>query len=1061
MKPIKLTMQAFGSYGGKTVIDFTRPQQNLFLVTGDTGAGKSTIFDAIVFALYGEASSGVNKKSGRELQSQYTNYTKETYVELVFTEKKGTETLQYTIRREPRQLKAYANGRTTSSSEKVTLILPDGRSISQKEANAEIDDIVVLTKHQFMQVAMIAQGEFMELLRANSNDKKKILRKLFNTEIYEQIIEELKKRRKSISEQVKFMEATCRNEAMHIIIPADYINAEYVNQLKNRFISDDMTAYGMSKFISGLSRICGDMELLRNNADTEYAEAVTDSRKKRDILTDARNFLKAFDELERAEKEISECEKIAPIMKDKEIVISKINSAYEIQAVYKRYSDISVIVGELEEKLEKQKTLLPVIEKEYTKLVEDERQALDRKNSALEIFTVTSERVKSNMEIFKKISDLQTCVMQKRLLAEKSVRLSQSFKKKIEDLERNIFGCQKIIEELSGADKLLMEWQLKNNTTERISEDYQSALDAYREIFIRRKKSEEIQQEYITARQNFISLMNEYNTKRTAFLDAQAGFIAKEKLRDGEPCPVCGSIEHPRPCIIPEMHSGLTREVIDRLSEKVSVFDRIHNEKSAQANSAMEFLKECEKNFSGIMKRLCERMAELIPDFPENHDIEQVGKILAVWKTTINKEGKILSANVAKCRDASGKLEKYSEEKNNIIPEYEKSLTAVSEIQSDIAGNMRLIEELSGTLFYTDSDSARKALSVAETERNKFTSEYDIISSKLNLTQKRLEEIRTLIRKYNEELPVQKEILEQRKSEYNNIISEYSLNDWQGITGKYARNYTDILRSEIDAYSQKKSSAYTAYHLSKKIVGEKVRPDIDALEISCNMSENRLVSAKEMLGKYEKICDANQNVYKVLSGHIKKYSTLSSLYENIHNLCTRLSGTASGEHIGIETFVQRYYLQKILDGANIHFQRMSGGQLELRLMDEKQASSTGRTEQGLEIMVYSTVTGKIREVRTLSGGETFMAALSLALGMSEQLQESAAAVNPDIMFIDEGFGSLDDNSRSQAVRVLKEMAEGNRLIGIISHVTEMKQEIDSQLVITKDNDGSHARWLIN
>lgn len=1061
MKPIKLTLQAFGSYSGKTIIDFTSPQQNLFLVSGDTGAGKSTIFDAIVFALYGEASSGVNRKSGKELQSQYTNYTKETYVELVFTEKKGTEIFEYIIRREPRQLKVYENGRTTNSSEKVTLTLPDGRTVSQKEADSSLGEIIVLTKHQFMQVAMIAQGEFMELLRASSNDKKKILRKLFNTEIYEKIIEELKKRRKSISEQVKFIEAACQNEAMHIIVPEDYVNADSVNQLKNKFISDDMTVYSMSRFISGLGGICRDMELFRHNADTEYEEAAENSRKRRDILTDARNLMKAFDELERAKKEISECEKDAPVIKNKENLISKIISAYEIQTIYSRYSDISAIVSELKEKLHKQKILLPAVETECMKLVEDEKQALERKNNAIKTFAVTSERVENHMEIFKKISELQTDIKQKYLLAEKSGKMSEALKHRIEELERNISGCQKITDELSDADKLLVEWQLKKNNTERISEDYRSALDSYKEIFIRRKKSDEVQQEYITARQNFISLMNEYNTKRTAFLDAQAGFIAKEKLRDGEPCPVCGSVEHPSPCVIPEIHSGLTREAIDRLSEKVSVLDRIYNEKSAQANSVMELLKECEKNFGIAMKRLCEHMSGIIPDFPESQDIEQVGKILADWKTAVSEEGRILSENVEKYHMASDKLKKYSEEKYNVISEYEKVISVLSEIQSDISGNMRLVEELSGTLFYSDSNIAHRALAVAESERNKLTSEYDIISSKLNLNRKRLEEIRTLIRKYNEELPVQEKILAQRESEYNNIISEYSLNNWQDITARYTKDYADILRSEIDVYNNKKSSAYTAYNLSKKIVGEKLRPDIENLEVLCNIAEKRLISAKEMLGKYEKICYANHNVYKVLSGQIEQYSCLSSSYENIHHLCTRLSGTASGEHIGIETFVQRYYLQKILDGANIHFQRMSGGQLELRLMDEKQASSTGRTEQGLEIMVYSTVTGKIREVRTLSGGETFMAALSLALGMSGQLQESTAAVNPDIMFIDEGFGSLDDNSRSQAVRVLKEMAEGNKLIGIISHVTEMKQEIESQLVITKDNNGSHARWLIN
>ena len=182
---------------------------------------------------------------------------------------------------------------------------------------------------------------------------------------------------------------------------------------------------------------------------------------------------------------------------------------------------------------------------------------------------------------------------------------------------------------------------------------------------------------------------------------------------------------------------------------------------------------------------------------------------------------------------------------------------------------------------------------------------------------------------------------------------------------------------------------------------------------------------------------------------------------NVNHLYKKLSGTLSGEHMGIETFVQRYYLQKILDGANVHFRRMSGGQFELRLIDSEQAMSSGRTEMGLEFTVYSTINNSERPVKTLSGGETFISALALALGLSEQIQENIAVVNPDIIFIDEGFGSLDEHSRNQAVRVLKEMAEENRFIGIISHVTEMKQEIDNHLIVTKDRKGSHTHWVIN
>ena len=182
-------------------------------------------------------------------------------------------------------------------------------------------------------------------------------------------------------------------------------------------------------------------------------------------------------------------------------------------------------------------------------------------------------------------------------------------------------------------------------------------------------------------------------------------------------------------------------------------------------------------------------------------------------------------------------------------------------------------------------------------------------------------------------------------------------------------------------------------------------------------------------------------------------------HAKLDNLYRLVSGNVSGSRMDLETYVQRYYLEKILDAANRRFQDMSAGQFELRMYDLEKAGE-GKN-RGLDLMVYSTVTGKEREIRTLSGGESFMAALSLALGMADEIQESSADISLDIMFIDEGFGSLDEHSRNQAVKVLLEMAEGSKLIGIISHVTELKQEIEDQLIVTKDEAGSHVRWQIS
>ena len=224
-------------------------------------------------------------------------------------------------------------------------------------------------------------------------------------------------------------------------------------------------------------------------------------------------------------------------------------------------------------------------------------------------------------------------------------------------------------------------------------------------------------------------------------------------------------------------------------------------------------------------------------------------------------------------------------------------------------------------------------------------------------------------------------------------------------------------------------------------------------------AETAYQSAEKRYSQLKSDYKDNQEILTALSARMEKRQEVIKEHARIDALYRMTSGNVSGSRMDLETFVQRYYLERILYAANRRFQEMSAGQFELRMYDLKKAGE-GKN-RGLDLMVYSTVTGKEREVRTLSGGESFMAALSLALGMADQIQQSSAAINLDMMFIDEGFGSLDEHSRNQAVRVLQEMAEGSRLIGIISHVSELKQEIEDQLLVNKDENGSHVKWQIS
>ncbi len=1061
MKPLKLTMQAFGSYGNKTVIDFTKLNQNLFLVTGDTGAGKSTIFDAIVFALYGEASSMRNKKNGKELQSQFVNYYTKPFVELVFSERKGKETKIYTVYREPIHMEfKNPSKEIKQKGTHVALTYENGIQITQKDANQKIEEIVGLTKNQFMQVAMIAQGEFMELLRANAEDKKKIMRKLFDTEIYVKIVDELKNRCRKKENAINQVSAVCRTEAGHIIVPDDYIYAETICTLREK-IMDKPTVTCMEDFIRELKAFNSIIK-----KETEKARAVyNDAGKARDLARDefknAQNLVNLFEQLENAEKEIDECKKAEPEIRNAESLIKKINSAYEISAVYQRYADAENAVSETEKNLRKQQDMLPELERIYNVKADEEAQARRQKDEALQMFAQVSERVRKTLDVIKKSEQIEKDILQKESDLKKADNDLLYLQGKLSELESEEKECRKTADELADAEQCLMLWKVKNEETERISEDVRSALKAEKDVISQRKKAEKAQQDYIKARQEYIDRSAEYTAKQTAFLDAQAGFIAKEKLKPNEPCPVCGSLDHPNPCVLSDMHINIDRETIDSLAEEVAELQKVQQNKSGKAGSATELLREREDNLRDILENLCRRMAKTIPDVPENITLNQAEQIISGWKSGIKAEGEILRKNADTFRKAEQVLKDSAEKKKNLSSDIEQSFRRVSEIKTGLAGVKAVLNELEQSADYSTAEEANRAFASAESVKNRKLKAYSSVDDSLEKAKQQKDNSYVLIEKYHSEIPAMKTKSEQLHTVYRNSIAENNLteSEWKDITANYKKSHISSLKSTVDNYIKKKSSAEGTYSTAKKAVGDKKVPDIKQLEKASTEAEKSLSEAQEVLEKHMEICNSNFSAYNVLSDSISKYSKLMKEYSVLENLCNRLAGMVSGSRMDIETFVQRYYLQRILDATNIHFQHMSAGEFELRLTENEKAGQ-GRNK-GLDLMVYSAVTGKEREVTTLSGGESFMAGLSLALGMAEQIQASSSSVNLDMMFIDEGFGSLDEHSRNQAVKVLKDMAESDRLIGIISHVTEMKQEIDSQLVVKRDDSGSHAEWHIS
>ena len=1066
MRPVKLTMQAFGSYGKRTVIDFEKTNQNLFLITGDTGAGKSTIFDAIVFALYGEASSGINKKDGTELQSQYVGPETEPFVELVFSEATGAEKKTYTVRRVPRHFRPLKRGTgVKEESGSVSLIMPDDSEYPQKETDRKLEEIVGLTKNQFMQVAMIAQGEFMELLRAKSDDKKVIFRKLFHTELYGKIVEELGRRRKGKQQEMGQIRTVCQTEASHVEVPADYEKAEELLTLKKRIVSSDrLSVVDLEEMLAILEDLCSRLKERCSAAVKEYREANRLYLEKRDACTAGLQLLRRFQELEQAEQELEECKAQEKEIRETADQIRKISDAYEIQAVYERYMDAEKTVKAAERSLAEQEEALPGLSKMYeeTKKQTEETNALLHKE--IENYTKVSEKAERAMNVFQEIRKAEQAISSASSAARQAENIASEARQNVSRLEENEQKWRSQAETLGQAGLLLERWQGEMNRMAEMEADLFSIRTLALEMNKQKQAADKARQEYADASRIYEQKNKEYENSRRIFLNAQAGFIAKEQLRPGQPCPVCGSLHHPRPCQLEDDHQNLSRDELDVLGEEVNSLRSRQEDTASASRSAAALFQEKENTLTGEMEKLQRKLAENVPEgaeIPEKLTIGQAEKILLERKQSLSQKEKGLKEDVQTLKRLQSRLQGIETEKSELRTAAETAAQKLTEAKALFASCQARRDSLDASREYETEAEAKMALAEAKERKSHAEQSSSRAEAAGQKAKSDLENAQTLIRRYRTELPGQEKERGERKKAYERAMQEKALTEsqWKEQTETRERTETARLQEIIDAYNRKKAAAESRRDSAKKETGRKKQPVPEELEAARDQAKARLDEAQKAQDREKGYYRADTGVYQALKPVMEERKKVMDEHRRLDELYNLLAGNVTGSRMDIETFVQRYYLERILYAANRRFQDMTGGQFELRMFDIEKAGK-GKN-RGLDLMVYSTVTGKEREVRTLSGGESFMAALSLALGMADQIRAGSASVNLDVMFIDEGFGSLDEHSRDKAVRVLQNMAGDSRMIGIISHVSELKQEIEDQLIVQKDEEGSHVRWQIS
>ncbi len=920
MRPVRLILSAFGPYAGRTELELDRlGASGLYLITGDTGAGKTTIFDAITFALYGEASGGSREPA--MLRSKYAAPETPTEVTLTFSYAGA----HYTVRRNPEYDRpALRGGGVATQRADAQLTCPDGRVVTKvREVNLAIRELLGVDRAQFCQIAMIAQGDFLKLLLAETKDRQAIFREIFKTGYYRELQEQLRQEAGELTRQCEAAGQSVRQYIAGVRCSAE----EGLEAMLERAKAGELP---VSDTLELLERI-----LQRDREGQRRAEAELQALEQR--LEAANTLLGKAEAYEKA--------------------------GAALRAARENHAACASELKRLQEALEREQARLP------------DAAALEREAAAMEAeLPGYAEREQKDAELTAFCGRLEG----KKAQLEQLRRSLQDGRERLEEWKRESLALQQ-----AGAqrERLLHERE-QAALRQRDLEALQRELQAYGGLAARLAAA---QADYGRASASAEKAQLAYCRKNQAFLDEQAGILA-QTLRDGVPCPVCGAAEHPAPA-----RKSERAPTEAQLREAQAAAQRAQEAAAAASRTAGELKGRAEAGRQALL----ERIAALLG----GDSLEGAQETVAALLETGAEQLRDLHAQAA---EEERRLRRKTELEQK-LPQAEAELrklegeTAQRETQCAAAAGQaeemrRRLQELSGRLRYPDRRTAEARRAELET---------------------RSAAIRDAV----------------GRAEQNVRRCEASVTEWNGRIRQL-----EAQCAEARVLDTGRAAAEKAELTARRVEMRALQNTLHA-RISANAAALRNI--REQAGKQQ---------------------ALEERLAWLRALSDTANGFLSGKKVALETYVQMRYFDRVIARANTRFLMMSGGQYELK---RRQTAEHHRSQSGLELDVVDHYNGTERSVKTLSGGESFQASLSLALGLSDEVQASAGGIRLETLFVDEGFGSLDEEALQQAIRTLSGLAEGNRLVGIISHVAELKERIDRQIVVRKERSGgSRAEILV-
>mgnify|MGYP002561169156 FL=1 len=880
MKPIQLVLSAFGPYVERTVIDFSAlGEEGLFLIAGDTGAGKTTIFDAISFALYGEASGGKEKRKSKSFHSDYVSDQTETYVELTFRHRGETWWIRRNLEyQRPAKKKKDGMETTTRQAADAQMRNEDtGEEILRMDdVNRRVRELLGLTQDQFTQTVMIAQGDFLKILTASSDDRKKLFRDLFHTNLYVDLQSRLQEKNRACADEQKALEQVILSAEGKIDPEAEFAEREILLSYCGQIQHTDALCALLARLIE------------QEKAAQEQARA-----QKKEAADQIGALIAAVTEGERVNRDFADWE-----------------------SKKARLAALTAGQGEIDA----QRAAL----------------AAARRAQQLETDEALMRRTRRDMDAQRAaLSEAQAALEQ----AEKALPEAETRMKEAESRGGEIHALLAQAKQMEDCLPVLGE-------VERLK----AALDTQKRELQRLTEASSRAQAAYTAAQNSYYL-------------SQAGLLARE-LKAGQPCPVCGSTAHPCPAqITPET---VTRQALEQAAQRRETAEKAQSDAATRLAANQAALDEREDRLRALKIGADETRQRL------------AARIDAAHQAAADRQRAIDAA-----RSAYQALDKRKTAAQSAVDAAQKQLAALEE---DLRAQTEAFEQKRAAHGFEDEASYR-------------------LAKRTNADIERLD--------------------------------------------REIRNFDE----------QKRTLAAQTHELEDKLSGRQ-RTDLTALQNRRAAALDRQAKAenaeKAMVRKLT-LHESAEREIRQANAAIQKKRGKWQIIQELYTCCAGIAAGNPRAKLTFEAYVQQYYFRFVVAAANKRLTRLTDGMFTLRVMRE---AANRVSQSGLDLEVLDRSTGQARDVSTLSGGESFLASLALALGLSDAVQSQSGQIRMDAMFIDEGFGSLDENALRSSIDVLLELADGKRLIGIISHVQELEERIDKQIVVTKTPNGSTVRMNV-